>query len=99
MPRFMASDFMRTTIDIDAPILLDLKRSERREGKSLGRLVSALRVQSLAAQGQQQSPPLPFLWASQAMGARIDLRDRDALCDDRDFRKFAFLDVRDPLAD
>ncbi|MEZ5727162.1 MAG: hypothetical protein R3E48_03590 [Burkholderiaceae bacterium] len=37
---------MRTTIDIDDPILKDLKRLQRREGKSLGRLVSDLLAQA-----------------------------------------------------
>jgi hypothetical protein len=41
---------MRTTLDIDDPILRDLKRLQQREGKSLGRLVSDLLAQSLAAQ-------------------------------------------------
>ena len=34
------SRIMRTTIDIDDPIFKELKRLQRREGKSLGRLVS-----------------------------------------------------------
>lgn len=33
---------MRTTIDIDAPILGELKALQAREGKSMGRLVSDL---------------------------------------------------------
>ena len=41
---------MRTTLDIDDPILRDLKRLQQREGKFLGRLVSDLLGQSLAAQ-------------------------------------------------
>jgi hypothetical protein len=72
---------MRTTIDIDDLILRDLKRLQRLEGKSLGRLVSDLLAQSLAAQRAGQPAPAPFRWASQAMGPRIDLRDKDALRD------------------
>ena len=72
---------MRTTIDIDDPILRDLKRLQQREGKSMGRLVSDLLAQSLAAQRAEQPAPRPFRWASQAMGPRIDLRDKDALLD------------------
>lgn len=72
---------MRTTLDIDDPILRDLKRLQQREGKSLGRLVSDLLAQSLAARRAGQPQPAPFRWASQAMGARIDLRDKDALRD------------------
>lgn len=72
---------MRTTLDIDDPILRDLKRLQQREGKSLGRLVSDLLAQSLAAQRSQQSAARSFLWVSQAMGPRIDLRDKEALRD------------------
>lgn len=72
---------MRTTIDIDDPILRDLKRLQRREGKSLGRLVSDLLAQSLAAQRAVQPAPVPFRWVSQAMAPRFDLRDKDALLD------------------
>jgi predicted nucleic acid-binding protein len=37
----------RTTVDIDAPVLRDLKRLQKQEGKSLGRLVSDLLAQAL----------------------------------------------------
>jgi hypothetical protein len=72
---------MRTTIDIDDPILRDLKRLQQREGKSLGRLVSDLLAQSLAAQRLAPPAPASFRWASQPMGARVDLRDKDAVRD------------------
>ena len=72
---------MRTTLDIDEPILRDLKRLQQRDGKSLGRLVSDLLAQSLAAQRAAQPAPKPFQWSSQAMELRIDLRDKDALLD------------------
>ena len=75
---------MRTTIDIDDPILRDLKRLQQREGKSLGRLVSDLLAQSLALHRAGPAASKPFQWASQPMGARIDLRDKDALLDTLD---------------
>jgi hypothetical protein len=75
---------MRTTIDIDDPILRDLKRLQQREGKSLGRLVSDLLAQSLALQRAGPAALKPFQWTSQPMGARIDLRDKDALLDTLD---------------
>jgi hypothetical protein len=75
---------MRTTIDIDDPILKEIKRLQRRERKSLGRLVSDLLAQSLAA-SRQASPGAPeFAWASRRMGARIDLTDKHALLDAMD---------------
>lgn len=72
---------MRTTLDIDDPILRDLKRLQQREGKSLGRLVSDLLAQSLAAQRMAPPAPAAFRWVSQPMGARVDLRDKDAVRD------------------
>jgi hypothetical protein len=77
----VSSRIMRTTIDIDDPILRDLKRLQQREGKSLGRLVSDLLAQALAAQRSRQPAAPPLHWVSQAMGPRIDLRDKDALRD------------------
>ena len=72
---------MRTTIDSDDPILRDLKRLQQREGKSLGRLVSDLLAQSLAAQRSQPPEPQPLRWVSRSMRPRVDLRDKDALLD------------------
>lgn len=40
---------MRSTIDSDDPVLKEVERLQRREGRSLGRLVSDLLAQSLAA--------------------------------------------------
>ena len=46
---------MRTTIDIDDPILEDLKRLQRRDGKPLGRLVSNC---SMRGNGLALYPPI-----------------------------------------
>jgi len=70
---------MRTTVDIDDPILKDLKKIQEKEGKSLGRLISDLLAQAI---GERKSPKVsakPARWISKAMGARIDLSDREAL--------------------
>lgn len=79
---------MRTTIDIDDPILKEVKRLQRREGKSLGRLVSDLLAQSLAASrtaaGTLDVPA--FEWVARPMGARLDLADKNALLDAMDDR-------------
>jgi hypothetical protein len=70
----------RTTVDIDQPILRDLKRLQKREGKSLGRLVSDLLAEALARHGEaSRGRPASFRWVSRPMGARIDLSDKDAL--------------------
>ena len=84
MPNAIASDVMRTTLDIDDPILKDLKALGVREGKSLGRLASDLLAQALAAKRHEAGTTREFRWISRAMGARIDLADRDAVLDAMD---------------
>jgi len=66
----------RTTIDIDPTVLRELKRRQRREGKTLGRLVSELLAGALERQAEEAAP---FRWAARPMVARIDLEDKEAL--------------------
>lgn len=77
---------MRTTIDIDDPILKDLRKLQRREGKSLGRLVSDLLAKALAEPAHKPREPMRRSWISRAMGARVDIADRDAVLDAIDER-------------
>lgn len=115
----LASRIMRTTIDIDDPVLKDLKRLQKRQGKSLGRLVSDLLAQALAwtcrtnmpCSTRWMTPTDELRYRRQHTGARVRFRQRAAregrrlpdpmraplYTHDRDFRKFPFLDVRDPL--
>jgi len=69
----------RTTLDIDTPLLRDLKRLQRKEKKSLGRLVSDLLVQALALHRSARPDARAFAWTSQDMKARVDIGDRDAV--------------------
>jgi hypothetical protein len=69
----------RTTIDIDAPILRDLKRRQKREGKSLGRLVSDLLAEALHRRKGEQGASSPFRWITRSMRAQIDLADKEAI--------------------
>jgi hypothetical protein len=69
----------RTTVDIDAPLLRDLKRLQHRDGRSLGRLVSDLLAEALGQRRTQGVEPQPFEWRSRPMVARFDLADRDAI--------------------
>ncbi len=69
---------MRTTIDIDAPVLKEVKRVQKAEGKSLGAVVSELLAQALAGRRKPKAV-VPFRWLSRSMGAKIDLADKDAL--------------------
>ncbi len=68
----------RTTLDIDATVLRELKRRQQREGKSLGQLASELLAVSLAADAPTAAPA-PLAWTAHPMGARVDLDDKDAL--------------------
>jgi len=70
---------MRTTIDIDDPILKEVKKLQKTEGKSLGRLVSDLLARALRERKPAGQKPKPSCWISKGMGARIDLGDKEAL--------------------
>lgn len=70
---------MRTTIDIDDPILKDVKRLQKREGRSLGRLVSDLLAESLARRRKAAKPEKAFAWIHRGMGARVDLGDKELI--------------------
>ena len=78
---------MRTTVDIDDPILKEVKRLQRREGKSLGRLVSDLLARALVATKAEDEASAPtFQWLAKPMRARFDLADKDSLLDAMDER-------------
>jgi len=71
---------MRTTLNIDTVILEDLKRLREKEGVSLGQLVSRLLAEAIARRAAHPSGPAPSLgWQSQAMRARVDLDDKEAI--------------------
>lgn len=97
---------MRTTLDIDTPLLRELKKLQKKEGRSLGRIVSQLLAEALARRKTPPEPPT-LQWVSHPMHALVDLSDKEAIYGvldrskegtvDRDFRKFDFLDVADPF--
>ena len=68
-------------MDIDDPVLRDLKEMQKREGKSLGRLISDLLAHALGQRRRQKAATPEFRWATHSMGARVDLADRDAVYD------------------
>lgn len=75
----IASNIMRTTIDLADPVLRDLKALRRKEGGSLGSLASRLLADALAA--RRRTPPRPFKlqWSARAMRAKVDLADKEAV--------------------
>ncbi len=66
----------RTTLDIDATVMRELRRRQAAEGKTVGSLVSELLAVALAA---SQVPSPPFAWTIKAMSASVDLDDKDAV--------------------
>jgi len=69
----------RTTIDIEDPILNEVKRNAAAEGLSLGKAVSRLLAEALASQKITKSGAPPLRWRASAMNARVDLADKEAL--------------------
>ena len=79
---------MRTTLNIDTPVLEEIKRLQAREKRSLGKLVSELLTEALSRRASEVSESLGFEWISKPMGARIELEDKEAI--------YAELDRDDP---
>jgi plasmid stability protein len=66
----------RTTLDLDDVVLRELKRRRAREHRPLGAIASELLARALAEEPQ---PSTPFAWEARAMGAKVDLDDKDAV--------------------
>lgn len=81
---------MRTTLDIEAPVLKELRELQKREGGSLGALVSRLLTAALAVRAKHATTAA-FRWTSRPMGSLVDLADKDAV--------YAILDRPDRAAE
>jgi plasmid stability protein len=69
----------RTTFDVDASVLTQLRQRAAHEGKSMGQLASELLAQQLAAD-DSDTPAQEFRWTSRGLGVpRVDLEDTEAL--------------------
>jgi hypothetical protein len=69
----------RTTVNIDASVLGQLKRRQHKERKPLSELVNQLLARALAETESSDEAARPLQWNSRAMRARVDLEDKDAL--------------------
>lgn len=77
---FFNINFMaRTTVDIDTPVLRDLKRIQKKEKKSLGRLVSDLLAEALVRRQTRRRQSVRLRWTSQDMRALVDITDKEML--------------------
>jgi plasmid stability protein len=67
----------RTTLDLDATVLTDLRRRAAAEGKSMGQVASELLADRMGEERSADARPLK--WARKDMGFKIDLEDKDTL--------------------
>ena len=72
---------MRTTLDIEKPVLEGLKRIQKSEKQSLGKIASALLAEALNHRETSSSDngSVSFQWATADMGAKVDIGNKDAL--------------------
>ena len=69
---------MRTTLDIDDPILLEVKAIHEKEGRSMGAVVSELLADALARRRAARGHPA-FRWTSRPMKGFVDISGKDAV--------------------
>jgi hypothetical protein len=74
----IASRIMRTTIDIDDPVLREVRAIHEREGRSMGAVVSELLADALARRRPRRARS-PFRWTAHPMNALVDLADKEAV--------------------
>ena len=70
---------MRTTLDLASPVLEELKSLRNKEGGSLGSLASRLLAEALTAKRAGAAAAPEFRWESQAMSAKVNLADKEAV--------------------
>jgi hypothetical protein len=69
---------VRTTLDIEAPVLKEVRELQRREGGTLGDLVSRLLAEALARRPKR--PVAPTLeWTARPMGVLVALAYKDVV--------------------
>jgi hypothetical protein len=68
----------RTTVDIDASVLRELKKRQERERKTLGQLISELLAKAMESENDTTAAT-PFTWVTKDLRPRVDLEDKDAL--------------------
>jgi len=68
----------RTTVDIDASVLRELKKRQERERKTLGQLISELLAKAIESENEHTTTT-PFRWVTKDLQPRVDIEDKDAL--------------------
>lgn len=70
---------MRTTLDLEKPVLDALKELRRTEKRTLGQIASRLLADALAREASGRPTATPLEWETAAMNAKVDVADKDAL--------------------
>lgn len=65
-------------MDIDDPILREVKAIHEKEGRSMGAVISELLADALARRRKRAERP-SFRWNSRPMKARVDLADKQTV--------------------
>ncbi len=68
----------RTTVDIETPVLKEIRRLSKEQNISMGRLISGLLAEAIARR-KAGSKSRPFRWVSQPMRPLLDIADKEAL--------------------
>jgi hypothetical protein len=69
----------RTTLNLDASVLREMKRRARAQGKSLGDVISEIVGPALTQRNRTEGHP-ELRWRTAPMGpAKIDLEDKEAV--------------------
>jgi hypothetical protein len=78
MINLSSSNIMRTTLDIDDPILREVRALHEQEGRSMGAVVSELLADALARRRVPRARSA-LRWISRPMNALVDLADKEAV--------------------
>jgi hypothetical protein len=72
---------MRTTLDIEKPVLNKLKALARRDRRSLSKVASSLLADAMTRResDHRAQRPTTLLWQSVPMNPKVDLRNKDAV--------------------
>ena len=68
----------RTTINIDDPILKEIKGLQKKEGRAISKIISQLLAEALAHRKSPKEKP-KLEWVSCPMRSLVDLSDKDAI--------------------
>jgi hypothetical protein len=70
---------MRTTLDLEKPVLEGLKSLQKKEKIPLGKIASRLLADALARNASRNSEPPVLVWTTAPMHAKVNLADKDAV--------------------